>query len=64
MTITVYVLIRPEEWWIRTFNLPPDACALIKAGLESFYHPFPEEGYVQLIYHMGGGIPMFFVGCI
>ena len=62
--ITVWVLVT-DGWWVRTFYLPPDACALVQAGLESLYPKFHfiEAEYIQLIHYMGGGIPMFFVGC-
>jgi len=57
-------MIRPGEWkdWIFTLPTPAD-CALVQAGLASFYSGFSHEGYVQLIYAIGGGITMFYDAC-
>lgn len=67
MTITVWVCIRPREWWIRTFELPPDACALVEAGLRSLISYIQHPNYVQDIYWIGGHgqeYVFMFAGCI
>lgn len=63
-TITVWVMVRPTEWRVFIFELPAFACDLVQKGLSKLYPSFPHEGYVQLIYEIGGGIPVFFIGCI
>ena len=62
-TIIVFLMEKPGEWRKFVFELPPDACALVEAGVEKilFYSPHPD--YVQFIYDIGGGYPMFFISC-
>ncbi len=62
-TIIVSILVCGEGWRTFIFELPAEACALVESGLRNIYPSFPEEGYVQLIYEIGGGIGMFFIPC-
>lgn len=62
--IHVWVGLGHGKWKDWVFILPDAAsCERVKAGLQSFYSPFPEKGYVQLIHYMGGGIEIMFDGC-
>jgi len=36
---------------------------LVQAGLSSLYPSFLEEGYIEIIHAVGGGIGMMFNGC-
>ena len=62
-TIIVYLQERPFEWRQFVFEIPPDACALVEAGLKKILAFSPHEDYAQFIYEIGGGYPMFFVAC-
>ena len=63
-TIHVWILVKPGEWRDFIFTLPsPEICNIVKIGLSSIYPSFPEEGYIEIIYAVGGGIGMMFDGC-
>jgi len=54
---------KPGEWKKMVLEFSAENCAIVEASLRSIYPDFPEEGYVQLIYAIGGGVEMFFIPC-
>ena len=67
MIIQVWIEIRHMEWKTWVFVLPPDACALVEAGLRKLMPFTPHPEYVQFIYEIGGHgheYNFFFAGCV
>jgi len=53
----------PGEWKEFIYGWSDANCAVVEASFRRVYPDFPHEGYVQLIYEIGGGIEMFFIPC-
>jgi len=57
------IQLETYKWRKSVIELSADDCALVEAGLKDILSFSPHPEYVQFIYDIGGGFPVFFWPC-